>query len=246
MRKGGLEAHQRTSSKSGCRKSRPRPHIKEDGLLIITFDEGEDESSSCCGETAGRARRFRAAAEPAAAAARSAQSCSRPTSNPVPNHPTRLQPLQHARERRGIFGLSRLGCAANERHSAPTYSRKTPHIRSARPNPRRLVTSRRRRKTSPRKPPRRRSQNPPPPAPVCVASVLPRNPTGKLKPSKVFTGVAVEHSGNVASLSLTAVHAGRLKVIAYPKKGRARTLASSASSPSAPLTASSCPPVTAG
>ncbi len=65
------------------------------------------------------------------------------------------------------------------------------------------------------------------PAPVCVASVLPRNPKGKLKPSKVFTGVAVEHSGNVASLSLTAVHAGRLKVIAYPKKGRARTLASS-------------------
>ena len=223
-RLGGLEAINEFL-KTWVLKIMASPAYKN-GLLIITFDEGEGESSSCCGETAGPGTPLPGGNGPGGgdvgAVLLSPYINAKTKSSVAYNHYSMLSSVE------AIFGLSRLGCAANATPfgsdvftANPSYSlgpaASTTPCYVAPPvqnQPKETIPTPVAKSTAT-------------PAPACVASVLPRNPKGKLKPSKVFTGVAVEHSGNVASLSLTAVHAGRLKVVAYPKKGRARTLASS-------------------
>ena len=224
VRKGGLEGINHFLFE-WVPKIEASAAFKKDGLLIITFDEGEGESTSCCGETAGPGAPLPGGNGPGGGkvgAVLLSPSIKPGTESPDSyNHYSMLASVE------AIFGLSRLGCAANATPFGSDVFTENPSYslgaaESTTPCYIAPPVQTQPKETTPA--PVAKSTTP---APVCVASVLPRNPKGKLKPSKVFTGVAVEHSGNVASLSLTAVHAGRLKVVAYPKKGRARTLASS-------------------
>ena len=82
-----------------CRRSPASPAFKQDGLLIVTFDEAvAADATACCGEIPGPGRRCRAA--PARVAAWSARSCSRRTSRRAPRPPA-VQPLLDARQHRG-------------------------------------------------------------------------------------------------------------------------------------------------
>jgi hypothetical protein len=195
------------------------------GLLIITFDEGEDDSSSCCGEKPGPASEHPGAGQPGpgtgggdiGAVLLSPYIAPCTVSSVAYNHYSMLGSIED------LFELPPLGYAKGTTAFGSDIFTKYPSLVSPAPTcyvpP---VTQ-----PQPKETPVVAKSTTTTPAPVCVATVLARNPRGKLKANKVFTGVAVQHSGSVASLSLTAVHTGRLKIIAYPKKGRARTLTSS-------------------
>ena len=193
------------------------PAYAEGGLLIVTFDEGENDSSSCCGEKRGPNAPLPGGNGPGGgdvgAVLLSPYIAPCTVSSVAYNHYSMLGSVEE------FFKLPRLGYAAGTTPFGSDIFTKYPSLVS--PAPTCYVPPVTQPNPTPTPTPTPKST-----APACIATVLPRNPRGTLKANKVFTGVAVQHAGGAAKLILTAVHTGQLKIVVHPAKGRARTVAS--------------------
>ena len=208
------------------------PAYQQDGLLIVTFDEAESggagaDSGSCCGELPGPTGVLPGGSGPGGgdigAVLLSPFITPGTISQVAYNHYSMLGSVED------VFGLSRLGYAAGTTafgsdifevpESVVKTENATSTTSSSSPGPVTLtvttVTS---------------TMTSPPPVVhkvTCTIPALPHKLKGGALPAGAFVrSVAVKRSKGHGALTLTAVRPAKLRVVAHPRKGKAKTLGS--------------------
>ncbi len=193
------------------------PAYKQDGLLIVVFDEAEGaDASSCCGEIPGPLAALPGGGGPGGgdtgAVLMSPFITPGTVSTVAYNHYSMLGTIED------IFGLPRLGYAAGTtafgsdvfvppRPSTTTSmtTTSTTTTTSAVPVPQTPIK---------------------PPTASCVVPKLLRAKHHKVASAALLRAIAVVHSRGHAAITLTAVRRARLSLTVKPRKGKRHALAS--------------------
>jgi hypothetical protein len=200
--------------------------FEKDGLLIITFDEGVNDSTSCCGETPGPTTTTPGGTEPGGGSGGGRVGAvllspfikAETVTTAAYNHYSMLASVET------YLGLSRIGCAAGttpfgsdifkSEYSSPAPESAPPcYVPPASGGSTTTTTTTTTTATH---------SSPP----ACVATVISPKARGKLGANRVFGTLTVKKSGKVASLSFTALHGAKLKITARTSTGRSKTVAS--------------------